>query len=199
MKSIKFAKLLVLGLVLNLAAIGCHHKRPEGVTHIPGPEGITGPEVNPSNGIPFDATSLNPTNSGGIPIDDDKIYDAYTRHPEVFKLDTVHFAFDSSVVKEEEKSKVGDVAEHLKSDPTAAVEIEGHCDERGTEEYNRSLGERRALALREALIGDGIAATKVVTISYGKDKPENPGHDEAAWKENRRGVFILLTPPSKVQ
>jgi peptidoglycan-associated lipoprotein len=73
--------------------------------------------------------------------------------------------------------------------------VEGNCDERGTEEYNRSLGERRALALRESLISLGIEATRVDTISYGEDKPVATGHDEAAWKQNRRGDFIQLTPP----
>jgi hypothetical protein len=72
--------------------------------------------------------------------------------------------------------------------------IEGHCDERGTEEYNRSLGERRALALREALAKAGVSPDRVRTLSYGKDKPADPGHDESAWSKNRRGEFILLHP-----
>ena len=79
--------------------------------------------------------------------------------------------------------------------PSAAVQVEGHCDERGTEEYNRALGERRALAAREALIGLGIASDRVDTISYGEDKPAVPGHNESAWSKNRRGAFVLLTPP----
>ncbi len=69
--------------------------------------------------------------------------------------------------------------------------IEGNCDERGTEEYNRSLGERRALALREALSNAGIDPQRIRTISYGKDKPADPGHDESAWAKNRRGDFVL--------
>jgi peptidoglycan-associated lipoprotein len=72
--------------------------------------------------------------------------------------------------------------------------IEGNCDERGTEEYNRALGERRALAAREALAKAGVSPDRIRTISYGKDKPANPGHDEAAWKANRRDDFILLHP-----
>ncbi len=78
--------------------------------------------------------------------------------------------------------------------PNAKLLIEGHCDERGTEEYNRSLGERRALALREALAKDGVDAGRIRTISYGKDQPEDAGHDEAAWNKNRRGVFVLCHP-----
>ena len=109
--------------------------------------------------------------------------------------DTVHFAFDSSVIREEEKPKLSTVADYLKSNAAAAVRIEGYCDERGTEEYNRSLGERRALALREELVRLGIDPTRVETISFGKDRPVDPGHDEAAHSKNRRGVFIVLTPP----
>jgi peptidoglycan-associated lipoprotein len=109
--------------------------------------------------------------------------------------DTVHFEYDRSEVRSEEKPKVAAVADYLKSNPANAVKIEGHCDERGTEEYNRALGERRALALRETLIGLGVDAGRVDTVSFGKDRPVDPGHDAAAWEKNRRGVFIVLSPP----
>ena len=69
----------------------------------------------------------------------------------------------------------------MKSDANAKLLIEGNCDDRGTEEYNRSLGERRALAAREALAKLGVSPDRIRTISYGKDKPADPGHDEAAW------------------
>jgi peptidoglycan-associated lipoprotein len=111
------------------------------------------------------------------------------------KSETVLFDFDSSVVKASEKLKVAAVAEYLKANAANAVRVEGNCDERGTEEYNRSLGERRALAVREELVRLGIDPTRVDTISYGKDKPADPGHDESAWKQNRRDDFIVLSPP----
>lgn len=197
MKPIKFAKLLVLGLVLNLAAIGCH-KHKQGVTEIPGVAN-SGSTNDLGNAPPLtDKTGISDS-TFGTPITDPEKYKDYAHNTEIFKSDTVHFAFDSSVVKEDEKSKVSTVADYLKSNSADAVEVDGHCDERGTEEYNRSLGERRALALREELIRLGIDAGKVVTMSYGKDRPEDQGHDESAWKANRRGVFMLLTPPSKVQ
>ena len=75
------------------------------------------------------------------------------------------------------------------------MKIEGHCDERGTEEYNRALGERRALALREELARLGIDPGRVDTISYGKDRPVDTGRDESAHRKNRRGEFVVLTPP----
>ena len=114
---------------------------------------------------------------------------------QALKSETVLFDFDSSVIKSSEKPKVAAVADYLKSNSAAAVRVEGNCDERGTEEYNRSLGERRALAVREELARLGIDATRVDTISYGKDKPAVQGHDESAWRQNRRDDFIVLTPP----
>ena len=119
----------------------------------------------------------------------------WIRDTETLKSDTVYFDFDSSVLKTAEKPKVSAVADYLKANSAAAVKVEGNCDERGTEEYNRSLGERRALAVREELIRLGVDPTRVDTISYGKDKPAVPGHDEAAWKQNRRDDFVVLTPP----
>jgi peptidoglycan-associated lipoprotein len=104
---------------------------------------------------------------------------------------TVHFKFDSAVVQDSEQSNISSVAAALTSDPSVKLLIEGNCDERGTEEYNRALGERRALALREALAKAGIDPARIRTISYGKDKPADPGHDESAWAKNRRGDFIL--------
>ena len=107
---------------------------------------------------------------------------------------TVHFKYDSAAVQKSEKANLEAVASALSADATLKLLIEGHCDERGTEEYNRSLGERRALALREALAKMGVDPSRVRTISYGKDKPADTGHDEAAWAKNRRGEFVLLHP-----
>ena len=190
------SKLMVLALSLSLGATACH-KHPDYTTKIPGgANGLSGSggtnDLNNGIGI------TNPPAAGeqsGTPQVDSSNFANYTRDAEVFKSDTVHFDFDSSVVKADEKSKVTAVADYLKSNSGDAVQIEGHCDERGTEEYNRALGERRALALREDLIQDGVDGGKVITISYGKDRPVDPGHNEAAWSQNRRGVFILLTPP----
>jgi peptidoglycan-associated lipoprotein len=81
----------------------------------------------------------------------------------------------------------------LKANPTAKVQIEGHCDEKGTVEYNMALGDRRANAVKTYLIKSGIEKGRIDTISYGKERPADSGHDEAAWSKNRRAVFILLS------
>lgn len=193
MKLTDFTKLLVLGLVLTVAVSGCR-KKPGQITPLPGsragnvPDSGNAPPLTDNSGIKTDTT-------GGFPLPNPEDHSKYTKDAEIFKADTVHFDFDSSVVKAGEKSKVGAVADYLKANSMDAVEIDGHCDERGTEEYNRSLGERRALALREQLISLGIEPNKIDTVSFGKDRPADPGHDESAWKQNRRGEFILETPP----
>ena len=94
-----------------------------------------------------------------------------------------------------EKSKVAAVADYLKANSSAAVKIEGHCDERGTDEYNRALGERRALAVREELVGLGIDPSRADTISFGRNRPIDTGHSDASHAKNRRAAFVLLTPP----
>lgn len=99
------------------------------------------------------------------------------------------------MIKSEENSKLQQIAGYLKAHPSDALCIEGHCDERGTEEYNRSLGDRRALALREALGNFGANAARLDTVSFGKDKPVDNSGTEVANRLNRRGEFVVLTPP----
>jgi peptidoglycan-associated lipoprotein len=114
-----------------------------------------------------------------------------------FSTETVYFEFDKSNVKPSEIPKLQRVANGMKNYQGKAIRVEGHCDERGTEEYNRALGERRALSIREHLVRLGVDANIIDTISYGEDKPKDPGHNEAAFKQNRRGEFVLLVPPGK--
>jgi len=195
MKLTDFTKLLVLGLFLTLAASGCK-KHPGQITPLPGRTGSNVPEATAAPALTSDNTGLNPeSTSGGFVQTDPNARKDWPRDRDIFKSDTVHFDFDSSSVKGAEKSKVSAVADYLKANSMDAVEIEGHCDERGTEEYNRSLGERRALALREQLVSLGVGADRIDTISYGKDRPADPGHDESAWKQNRRGEFVLERHP----
>ena len=105
---------------------------------------------------------------------------------------SVYFDFDSAKIRPSEVSKLEAVASRLKSNPNTKLVVEGHCDERGTAEYNRALGERRAQAAREKLVALGVDASRITTISYGKDKPADPGHDEAAWAKNRRCEFAVV-------
>ena len=190
----KTKMLYTMALALAVvAATGCKHK-PVGVTPIPSnggpPVGDTGnmntigqappmnPNETPTPGIP--PMAYNPDNFN---------QDANTLAP-----NSIHFAYDSAVVRDSEQGNLQAVAAALKANPNYQLLVQGNCDERGTEEYNRSLGERRALAAREALSGMGIDPSRVHEISFGKDKPVDPGHDEEAWSKNRRDDFVLLIP-----
>ena len=191
MKATRFTILTAIGLVLSFLAAGCH-MNPQNPKAIPQRPADTNGEVPPFG-------QINESNKPGelIPLPPVGIHDGWKENSDQFKADTIHFAFDSSVVRSADKSKIAEVADFLKGNKDAAVRVEGNCDERGTEEYNRSLGERRALAGREVLVGLGIDPNRVDTVSYGQDRPVAQGHNEDAWKQNRRDDFILLTPPGK--
>ncbi len=103
----------------------------------------------------------------------------------------VQFGFDSFLVSGSEMPKVQAVAQAMKSSSGDLI-IAGFTDERGTEEYNRGLGERRALAVREALISQGISGGRIQTVSFGEEMPANPGSGEAAWAANRRAEFGVV-------
>ncbi len=105
--------------------------------------------------------------------------------------DRVFFDFDKYDITPEAQGVLKKQAAWLSVYPNVIVTVEGHCDERGTREYNLALGERRANAVKDYLSALGIARTRVKTISYGKERPVALGHDDAAWSQNRRGVTML--------
>ena len=108
------------------------------------------------------------------------------------QLSAVQFAFDSALVDETERAKVEAAASYLKANAGTFVTVEGHCDEQGSAEYNMSLGERRAQAVRTYLMNLGIDSTRIQTKSFGLEKPKDPGHDEKAWSTNRRAEFVVM-------
>jgi peptidoglycan-associated lipoprotein len=197
----------VLAIAVVLASAGCK-KGITKVTPLPGPnppivgEGGGAETLPPPGGqVPSGET---PGGSGLTtapgPIPENPNWDPanMTQDRQTLAAYTVHFKFDSAVVQDSEQSNISSVAQALNADPNVKLLIEGNCDERGTEEYNRALGERRALALREALAKTGIDPARIRTISYGKDKPVDPGHDESAFAKNRRGDFVLCHPKTGV-
>ena len=106
-------------------------------------------------------------------------------------LKPVFYELDSSDLSPASQKALDDNAVLLKRYPTWAVTIEGHCDERGTAEYNLALGERRAISARAYLVAQGLSADRLRTVSYGKEFPFDPGHDEPAWAKNRRAHFVI--------
>lgn len=106
-------------------------------------------------------------------------------------LKDMFFDFDKSSIREDMKKSLIENVQWLKANPTASIIIEGHCDERGTGEYNLALGQRRANSITNDLVAAGINAKRIKVISYGKERPFAPGHDESTWKWNRRAHFVL--------
>jgi peptidoglycan-associated lipoprotein len=104
--------------------------------------------------------------------------------------DRVFFDFDKSEIRSDAAATLKRQAAWMEDNPNVTVIIEGHCDERGTREYNLALGERRANAVREHLISLGVSAARIETISYGKERPAVTGSNEAAWAQNRRAVMV---------
>ena len=206
MKRSIFLNLVVLGLIASIGGVGCKSiKKP--TTQIPGrtQAPIASPRSNPQlPSGPITQTEPNTTTRPlTTPVDDDgtpkpmaslEEFEGREMDREAFKADTIYFDFDKSAVKPSEAPKIETVVDYLKKNPNDALLIEGHCDERGTEEYNRALGERRALALRELAIKLGLDAERIRTLSYGEDHAADPGHNEAAWAKNRRGEFVRLLP-----
>jgi peptidoglycan-associated lipoprotein len=194
MKTMKLIYPLAFALTVTLGTTGCHNHKAVGITKIPN-NGMVG-DNGGGNTLPPGGAMTPDTGigTGGGPTASAESFDNMTEDRAALAAYTIHFAFDSAAIKSSESANLQSVASALSADANAKLLIEGNCDERGTEEYNRSLGERRALAAREALAKDGVDPSRVRTISYGKDKPADTGHDEAAWKANRRDDFVLLHP-----
>ena len=103
---------------------------------------------------------------------------------------SVFFDFDSYAVKDDFKPLIDAHAKYLQANRSAKMTIQGNCDERGSREYNIALGQRRADAVKRMMLLDGATDQQIETVSFGKEKPRNPGHDEGAWAENRRDDFV---------
>ena len=191
---------LALALAATLATTGCKHT-PVKVTPIPGSQaanvgdGGSGGTLPPGGSIPGGENpgGGNVPPGGGNTASPD-MFDNMIKDPAALAAYTIHFAFDSAAIKKSEDANISSVASALAGSANDKLLIEGNCDERGTDEYNRALGERRALAAREALAKHGVSPDRIRTLSNGKDKPADTGHDDAAWSKNRRDEFILLHP-----
>jgi len=177
-------KWAVLALsVAALVAVGCAKKqtvKSEGAPSAPG--AVTEApvkEVPPAPAAVAPATP--PAAAPGIAVTEEKLS----------QFDDVRFDFDKSEVREDGRKTSGVVADYLKKHPQAKMQIEGHCDDRGTAEYNLALGERRATAVMTYLVSLGVPKAVLSTVSFGKEKPLDPGHNEGAWAKNRRAHFVL--------
>ena len=190
MKTEKLVRLAAVTLMLCAATVGCK-KSPQNTTTLYGQR--SGLTDRPGGPITDTATAINPE---GVAASD-KDFTGWPADRETFRDQTVYFDLDKANIRPDQVSKLERVASEMKgSHAGKALRIEGHCDERGTEEYNRSLGDRRAQSVREYLVRLGMDASMIQTITLGEERPAVPGHDDSAWSKNRRGELILLTPPT---
>ena len=183
---------LFLGVLLIVA--GCA-KRPEVQTAGPG---VKGPGVAPRQQGKVEEEKIAPSPS----IREVPVTPGVTERTEggpgsvvaeKSPVEDVFFDFRESALREDAKQALMNNIQWLKANPHARILVQGHCDERGTNEYNLALGERRAKAVRDFLAAGGVVAERVSIISYGEERPFVLGHDESAWKWNRRGHLVVVS------
>ncbi|MBN1269507.1 MAG: peptidoglycan-associated lipoprotein Pal [Kiritimatiellae bacterium] len=168
MRKARWFGIVMVCLAVAMAATGCKSRRARRGVGVDGIGGVTGTDIY------------------GQPLSDRPGGAEYAG-----QFMPVYFDYDSSQINTSERSKIETVADHMRSNRGINLIIEGHCDERGSREYNMALGERRALAARAYLIGLGIDGSRIQTKSYGEERPAAMGHEESSWSQNRRGEFVL--------
>jgi peptidoglycan-associated lipoprotein len=179
-------KWAVLALsVAALVAVGCAKKqtvKSEGAPGAaPAPAAVGEAPMKEMPPAPPPSDQLASAAQAGVAVTEEKLS----------QFDDVRFDFDKSELTEDGRRTSQAVADYLKKHPTAKMQIEGHCDERGTAEYNLALGERRATTVMTYLVSLGVPKAALSTVSFGKEKPLDPGHNEGAWAKNRRAHFVL--------
>jgi peptidoglycan-associated lipoprotein len=169
-----------------LAAAGCASKRPK-----PGP---AVPAAGANSGAQSEGAA------GGAGAAGANMSQEETTGPQSGTLAnrTIYFDFDSAVIEGQGVEVLAAHARYLAAHSDARVRLEGNTDERGSREYNIGLGERRAQAVRRAMLLQGVADGQITTVSYGEERPADPGHTEASWAKNRRVDIVYLTPASQL-
>ena len=189
---IRAAVVLVL---LSLTAGACARRQPPLAQPQPPPSARPpGADETPAPPPPPDSATALPVPPEPVAIAEDGIS---TRTLDDLNRDSpfqpAFFPLDSADLDDAGRAAVTANAGLMRKYPTWRITVEGHCDERGTAEYNLALGERRAVAVKTYLVSLGIAADRVRTVSYGKEFPFDPGHDERAWASNRRAHFVITS------
>jgi peptidoglycan-associated lipoprotein len=164
----KIAFLLIMASVLAILFAGCPKKQPP-------------PPPPPPPPVAVETTKVEPPPPPPPPP------------PAPLQLTTIHFDFDKYNLRDDARDIMGQNGEALKTHASAIIKIEGHCDERGSVEYNMALGEKRAATARDYLVSYGISKDKISIISYGKSRPVDTGKNETAWAKNRRADFDVVS------
>lgn len=187
---------LVAVLLMGAAGLAGCPKRPE--------VGQAGPgAIGPQAGVPAAPPSAAPGPRAGdipvtrpappaeVPVSPMRPTAPVAPTPAAVPLQDIFFDYDKATIRDDQKAALNQDLAWLKANAGVKITIEGHADERGTNEYNLALGERRAKATKDYLIAAGIDAARIATISYGEERPFVLGHDETAWKWNRRAHFVI--------
>jgi peptidoglycan-associated lipoprotein len=186
----RLASVLGLGLVLALAVAGCHKKLPAQAPAAPAPPPPAAAPVTPPAPPPPPPPAPAPAPR---PLSEEEIFarksvdQLNTEHP----LDDVYFELDKSEIREDAKGRLQKDADWLKKWTSTQINVEGHCDSRGSAEYNLALGSRRANAVKEYLTNLGVPAGRVLVVSKGKEQPVCGEESESCWQQNRRGHFVI--------
>ena len=167
MKTVLRETIVTIAVVLVFVLSGCSHTKKETAETVPPYEGIEKAEVN--EGVVED-----------LPVE------------VIRNLSNIYFDFDKSVLSKGAIEELKGIGAWLLENPNTKIRIEGNCDERGTDEYNLALGERRAKSAKNFLVSLGVAPEKIITISFGEENPADPGHNEMAWAKNRRAEFNIV-------
>lgn len=181
---------------LVAVTVGCGRKKPPVATPTPPPQVVADPTpiapqpTQPRPPAPPPPQEPPPVPMQPLPADDITSKNLDTLNKEQF-LKPIFFAYDSDEVDAAGQAVLVTNAQTMKKYASLTITIEGHSDERGTAEYNLALGERRALSTKNYLVSLGIAADRIKTVSYGKEFPFDPSHDEAAFAKNRRAHFVV--------
>jgi peptidoglycan-associated lipoprotein len=162
----RLTNMLLVTVALAAATTGCAKKHPVELPPVAGPaQEPSGPNIRPGSRADFERSVLS---------------------------NTVHFALDRYDIDPQSQRILDSQVSWLRQWPNVPISLEGHCDERGTREYNLALGDRRANAAKNYLVARGVNPGRISTISYGKERPLALGSDEASWAQNRRAVTIVL-------
>lgn len=172
----KVGLVVLVGIVCTVFAVGCGSmkkakKTPEELAMLE-EAAIRGEDI-PLEGLP-EGNFIEPSEKGIVGIFED-----------------IHFDYDKSNIREADYPALNKIGDWLKDNRDVSLMIEGHCDERGSNEYNMALGEARALSTRRYLAGLGIDSARLYTVSYGEEKPLDPAHNESSWSKNRRAHFLV--------
>ena len=204
-----FSGTAIVALLLVIGMIGCSRRLPPVSGPSAGVSDTTTGTQTPQAGSGVSTDSSGARMSGGIEERERRVVEESMRREmgssqpgteaggltrEVFLSEDIRFAYNSFTLSDSAKQILEQKAQWLVANADVAVQIEGHCDERGTVAYNLALGERRANTVKQYIVALGVEAPRLTTISYGEEFPLDPRHNEEAWARNRRAHFAILNP-----